>query len=92
MKVTFARLGPGLRLAVEDNGVGMKGEVRGTGIGLPLLNNLARSRNGKIEVNSDERGTLVIVTFPARDLPQETAAEALPPFLHVAWGRAGEAR
>ncbi len=80
--VAFSRRGAVLRLAVEDNGVGMNGEVRGTGVGLPLLNNLARSLEGKIEIKSGARGTLVCVTFPAGDLRNEMVAEALPPYLH----------
>jgi len=82
IKVAFSRLGPVLRLAVEDNGVGMNGKVHGTGVGLPLLNNLARSLEGKIEVNSGARGTLACVTFRAGNLREEPMAEALPPYLH----------
>src|SRR5207244_1481218 len=56
VKVTLVRRGSELHLMVHDNGVGMSGEVRGTGLGLRLLNGFARSLNGKVEIGSDNAG------------------------------------
>ena len=57
-----------LVLRVEDNGVGMSGEVQGGGRGMPILKGLARSLQGKLEVDSGPTGTRVYLTFPAPGL------------------------
>ena len=70
-----------LVLAVEDDGGGMQGEVQGTGMGMQLLNGLARSLEGDVELNSSATGTRVCFAFPAptRNI-EEVAGEH--PYLH----------
>jgi two-component sensor histidine kinase len=82
INVTFARLGNTLCLTVEDDGVGMSGEVRGTGIGLRLLNGFARSLKGKIELSSDSSGTRVSVTFPLEDRKPQKSSDVPLTYLH----------
>ena len=74
IRVAFNRRHAIFVLAVEDDGGGMAGAVQGGGAGLPLLNGLARSLNGKFDVNSGPAGTRAVVTFPApTQAVQETA-------------------
>jgi two-component sensor histidine kinase len=82
VQVTLTGIGDFLRVTVEDDGVGMSGEVRGTGLGLRLLNSFARSLNGKVETSSGERGTRVSVTFPLERPAMEHRAETSLPYLH----------
>jgi two-component sensor histidine kinase len=82
IKVTLVRLGKELHLTVHDNGVGMSGEVRGTGLGMGLLNGFARSLNGTVEVSSADGGTRVSVTFPLEVRGTQKDPEASQPYLH----------
>ena len=65
-----------LVLRVEDNGVGMSGEVQGGGRGMPILKGLAKSLQGKLEVDSGPAGTRAYLTFPAPDLRPRPAVGA----------------
>jgi len=82
LQVRFSRRGNTLVLAVEDDGVGMNETVYGGGIGLPLLNGLARSLDGTIEFRSSAVGTVASVRFPTKDRQVETTAEPIAPYLH----------
>ena len=81
IRIGFTRRQDSLVLAVEDDGGGMHGEVQGTGMGMQLLNGLARSLEGNVELNSSATGTRARFTFPA---PRRTAQEATAehPVLH----------
>ena len=66
IRVAFNRRHAIFVLAVEDDGGGMAGAVQGGGAGLPLLNGLARSLNGKFDVNSGPAGTRAVrPAFPS---------------------------
>jgi two-component sensor histidine kinase len=81
IRVGFTRRQDSLVLAVEDDGGGMRGEVQGTGMGMQLLNGLARSLEGNVELNSSATGTRVRFAFPA---PRRNIQEATEdrPYLH----------
>ncbi|HEY8245684.1 MAG TPA: ATP-binding protein [Hyphomicrobium sp.] len=81
IRIAFARRQDSLVLAVEDDGGGMHGEVQGTGMGMQLLNGLARSLEGKVELNSSATGTRVRFAFPAPRTNIEDAAGDHP-YLH----------
>jgi two-component sensor histidine kinase len=63
VRVLLERKAGVLRLAVEDNGVGMQGPVQGTGLGHRLLRALADQLAGRLEVNSSGRGTMASIHF-----------------------------
>ena len=70
IRVSLVRDGGQVVLLVADDGVGMQGKVQGGGMGVPLLNGLAKSLKGKLEVDSGPRGTRAHLVFP---LPAEVA-------------------
>ena len=82
IEVTLVRQGNALQLMVHDNGVGMSGEVHGSGLGLRLLNGFARSLNGKIDMSSAGGGTRVSVTFPLEARASQKDPEASQFYLH----------
>jgi two-component system, sensor histidine kinase PdtaS len=82
IEVTLVRQGNALHLMVQDNGVGMSGEVHGSGLGLRLLNGFARSLNGKIDMSSAGGGTRVSVTFPLEVRATQKEPEASQFYLH----------
>jgi two-component sensor histidine kinase len=52
-------------LVVEDNGVGMSKDIKGSGLGLHLLQGFSRAIDGKIDIRSTSAGTLGAVKFEA---------------------------
>ena len=70
IRVSLVRDGGQVVLLVADDGIGMQGKVQGGGMGVPLLNGLAKSLKGKLEVDSGPRGTRAHLVFP---LPAEVA-------------------
>lgn len=63
--VTFSRAGGHYHLLVEDNGVGMSEDTKGSGLGLHLLQGFSRAINGKVDIRSTLEGTLVSMKFEA---------------------------
>ena len=69
---------PRVAIEVSDNGTGMSEETqrrcmepffttkgeRGTGLGLAMVYGIVQRHGGEIEIESDERGTTVRLTFP----------------------------
>jgi PAS domain S-box-containing protein len=84
--------GAGVRLGVTDNGHGMRPEVKrraldpffttkkrglGTGLGLSLVQAVARSAGGSIDIESEPgRGTTVVLTLPAESRAGRAAGPA----------------
>jgi two-component sensor histidine kinase len=64
IRIALGQDGSHLVLLVEDDGVGMQGKVQGGGMGVPLLNGLAKSLKGKLEVDSGPGGTRAFLIFP----------------------------
>lgn len=81
-----------VRLGVSDNGRGMSPEVRrraldpffttkardlGTGLGLSLVQGVAGSAGGSVEIDSAEgKGTTIVLTLPLKQAVAPRAAEA----------------
>jgi len=63
--VTFSRAGSHYQLLVEDDGVGMSKDTKGSGLGLHLLQGFSRAINGKVDIRSTCEGTLVSMKFEA---------------------------
>jgi two-component sensor histidine kinase len=59
------KFGDQLRLTVQDDGVGLRGSVQGTGIGHRLVHALAQQLGANIAIRSDGRGTVISITFDA---------------------------
>lgn len=67
--VRIERLQQKVRIAVEDDGPGLRGEVferseQGLGLGLPLAREIARRHGGDCEVLERARGCVVVMTLP----------------------------
>ena len=73
--MTFFQDGNFLRLVVADDGAGVVGEVKGSGIGLPLLQAFSENLKWTIEQHSDARGTATSVLLPYDD-EKETSVDA----------------
>ncbi len=95
VRIWAERDGDGVRLGVTDNGCGMTPQVRrrafdpffttkkrglGTGLGLSLVQGVARSAGGRVEVDSEPgKGTTIVLTLPAWVPPKRGAADAQDP-------------
>jgi two-component sensor histidine kinase len=69
ISVTLRKVGKdGLRLSVEDDGVGMPSSRREGALGLNLIQTFAKQIGGTSQIDpGPERGTSVAVTFPNRN-------------------------
>ena len=65
VRVAFSREDTQYHLLVEDNGVGMDGRVRGSGLGLHLLQGFSRAIKGTLDIRSTTEGTSTSVKFGA---------------------------
>jgi two-component system, sensor histidine kinase PdtaS len=63
--IAFSRERDHYVLIVEDNGVGMSESIKGSGLGLHLLQGFSRAIDGKIEIRSTSAGTVVSLKFEA---------------------------
>jgi two-component sensor histidine kinase len=64
IRVALMQNAGSLVLIVEDNGIGMQGKVQGGGMGVPLLNGLAKSLQGTLKVETGATGTRAYLAFP----------------------------
>jgi two-component sensor histidine kinase len=64
IKISFERSGKEYHLIVRDNGTGMDGQQRGTGMGLKLVRTLAAQLGGDLEISDAQPGTRFVITFP----------------------------
>jgi signal transduction histidine kinase len=77
--VAVAIEGPALHLRVEDTGQGIPDEIRtriyepffstkdnGTGMGMTIVHNFVAMHDGKIDITTGPRGTLIDVAIPVR--------------------------
>ena len=65
VSVVFSREDDHYHLLVEDNGVGMRGDIKGSGLGLQLLQGLSRAINGEVDIRSSSKGTSTSMKFEA---------------------------
>lgn len=76
IQISAARQGKNVKIIVEDNGIGISKEdltkifdpfftnkETGTGLGLYITYQLIHENNGEIEIESNGKGTKVIITF-----------------------------
>jgi two-component sensor histidine kinase len=82
IRVAFSLRKDCLVLAVEDNGRGAQGDIQGTGMGMPLLNGLARSLDGTFEFDSSGSGTRACLTFAAPAKTVQTSTDDRHSYLH----------
>jgi two-component sensor histidine kinase len=75
IRVTFFQDGNFLRLVIADDGAGVLGEVKGSGLGFPLLQAFSENLKWTIEQHSDRRGTATSVLLPY-DAERETILDA----------------
>ena len=79
MTVGVAIEGPALHLRIGDSGQGIPEEIRtriyepffstkdnGTGMGMTIVHNFVAMHDGKIDITTGPRGTLIDVAIPAR--------------------------
>ena len=52
-------------MLVEDNGIGMSGDIKGGGLGLRLLQGFSRALKGEVDIRSTSKGTSTSVRFQA---------------------------
>lgn len=72
VRIAFVREDDHYHLLVEDDGVGMSGDVKGSGLGLRLLQGFSRAIKGKIDMRSTPKGTSISLKFEAPPFePQE---------------------
>ncbi len=64
IRIAFYKDRDFIRLRVEDDGVGMDGTIKGSGLGLTLLKDLAGVLNSEVEMHSNVDGTSVSVLIP----------------------------
>jgi two-component sensor histidine kinase len=65
VEVRFQKQSSDFCLIIRDNGVGLGGAVRGTGIGQELVRGLALSLGGRVLIEDAQPGLEVKVMFPA---------------------------
>ena len=82
VRVIFVHEGDRFRLLVEDNGVGMSGDIKGSGLGLHLLQGFSRALKGNIDIKSTSQGTAATVTFEAPPLECRTEFEQHSTLMH----------
>ena len=75
VRVLFVHEGDRFRLLVEDNGVGMSGDIKGSGLGLHLLQGFSRALKGSIDIKSTSQGTAATVTFEAPPVMRKDEVE-----------------
>ena len=65
IRVGFSREGEAIRLVVEDDGVGTPEGVapKGSGLGTMIVNAMARSAQGTVEVDRSHAGTRILLTL-----------------------------
>ena len=72
VRIEMTRRGRHWRCIVSDNGIGMNGAGRGTG--LNIVDALVRSLKGRLIIRSGSLGTRVYVVLPAHLMPRENEA------------------
>ena len=72
VRIEMTRRGRHWRCTVSDNGIGMNGAGRGTG--LNIVDALVRSLKGRLIIRSGTSGTRVDVVLPAHLMPRENEA------------------
>ena len=82
VRVLFVREGDRFRLLVEDNGVGMSGDIKGSGLGLHLLQGFSRALRGNIDIKSTSQGTAATVTFEAPPVERQDEVETSSTLIH----------
>ena len=82
VRVLFVREGDRFRLLVEDNGVGMSGDIKGSGLGLHLLQGFSRALKGNIDIESTSEGTAAAVTFEAPPVERQDEVETSSALIH----------
>jgi two-component sensor histidine kinase len=65
VEVKFQKRSSEFCLAVHDNGVGLAGAVRGSGMGQELVRALAQGLGGRVSVEDAQPGLQMTITFPA---------------------------
>jgi two-component sensor histidine kinase len=65
VEVQFQKRSSEFCLAVHDNGVGLAGAVRGSGMGQELVRALAKGLGGRVSVEDAQPGLQMTITFPA---------------------------
>ena len=79
--IGFSRDGGHYDLVVEDNGIGMTNAIKGSGLGLHLLQGFSRAIDGKIDISSTSSGTCVSLKFDAPS-DHEIELEAVSTMVH----------
>ncbi len=82
ISVAFMREDDHFHLVVEDNGVGMDGRVKGSGLGLQLLQGFSRAIKGEIDIRSTAQGTAASVKFKAASRQHQDENEPRPRLIH----------
>jgi two-component sensor histidine kinase len=78
IRVSLSEFGTRLRLSVRDDGVGLQAPGQGTGLGLHLVQALAKQIGSKVDIKSRERGTVISMTFDTPPEPDVRSEENLP--------------
>jgi len=76
--ITFVREGDHYKLLVEDNGVGMSKDVKGSGLGLHLLQGFSRAIKGWVDIRSTSNGLSACVKFEARGHERHPSIKSAP--------------
>lgn len=82
IRVAFTREDDHFHLVVEDDGVGMNGSVKGSGLGLHLLKGFSRAIKGEIDIRSTSQGTSAAVKFKAPPDQRQDENGPRPKLLH----------
>ena len=82
---------PGVLVTVHDNAKGIPDDLqdkvfgpfcttkaRGIGLGLPIVRRTVTDHNGRVTIESGDRGTTVAIALPAADIEQGNANETNP--------------
>lgn len=69
VRIAFRRENGSFALRVEDNGVGISGPVRGSGLGHTLVRGLTQGLHGQMTMTPLQPGTAILVTFPVTEVP-----------------------
>lgn len=78
IKITFERSDKEYHLSVRDNGTGMDGQQRGTGMGLKLVRTLAAQLGSDLEISDANPGTEFVITFPVAQPASADRARSSP--------------
>lgn len=82
IRVVFSREEDQYHLLVEDNGIGMSGDVKGGGLGLRLLQGFSRAIKGEVDIRSTSKGTSTSVRFQAPPTLREDDLTARSTLIH----------